>query len=250
MMRRAGEYVLLWIGRIVPDGAVKELLWLALLRVRPRACVPKELLIGRGDFALQVGTPNTWTVDRLRRIVGPTGRVVIIEAEPGNAERLTRYARSKAMTNVHVIPKAAWNRKGVHQLLVAPRSGDHRLEMPSVVHDNDLLRPDYYDGTQEIEVDTVDGMLADLGPTQVTFAEIAVNGAEPQVLEGMEETLRRTRRLMVKAHARDKESGRPVNVPIAAFLKDRGFHTRTTKPTPSPAEAWGMREGDVFAWRD
>jgi FkbM family methyltransferase len=249
-MRRAGEHVLLWIGRIIPDGAVRHWVWLTLLRVRPRACVPKELLIGRGDCALQVGTPNTWTVDRLHRIVGPTGRIVIIEAEPRNAERLSRYARSKGLTNVHVIPKAAWNRKGVHQLLVAPRSGDHRMEMPAIVHDNDLLREDYYEGAREIEVDTVDSMLASVGATDVRFAEIAVNGAEPQVLEGMEETLRRTHRLFVKGHARDRESGQPINVPIASFLERHGFQTRTTKPTPSPAEAWGNREGDVFAWKD
>jgi FkbM family methyltransferase len=249
-VRRAGERALLLAGRVIPDGPVMRWVWMTLLRVRPYACVPKELVIGRGDTALQVGTPNTWTVDRLSRIVGRTGTVVIVEAEPGNAERLTRYARGRGMGNVHVVPKAAWNEKGVHRLLVAPRSGDHRLEMPAIVHDNDLLAPEYYEGTQEIEVDTVDGILDDLGISEVRFAEVAVNGAEPEVLEGMERTLGRTHRLMVKAHARDKETGRPINIRVARFLGERGFQTRITKPTPSPAEAWGRREGDVFAWRD
>src|SRR5262249_30349348 len=160
---------------------------------------------------------------------GPSGTVVIIEAEPANAERLTRYVRSKGMTNVHVVPKAAWNEKGVHRLLVAPRSGDHRLEMPAIVHDNDLLAPDYYEDTQGMGVDTVDGTPEELGAPEVRFAEAAVNGAEPQVLEGMERTLQRAHRLMVKAHARDKETGRPINIGVARFLADRGFQTRITK---------------------
>ena len=79
---------------------------------------------------------------------------------------------------------------------------------------------------------------------------ITVNGAELDVLSGMPASLRAVRRLYVKAHARHKDTGEPLNKEVAALLEAAGFETHVTLPSRSVAqEVWGQREGDVYAWR-
>jgi FkbM family methyltransferase len=208
--------------------------------------VPKELLAGRGDCVVQVGTPKSETIRRLHKIVGKEGVVVVIEPEAANVDRQRAYIRAHSLRNVVLVPKAAWNERGIRTLLVADRAGDHRLDVDTVVHDNDF-RP--YQSSVEVEVDTLDNILDDLGISEVAFVEVAVNGVEMQVLEGMRHALTRTGRLFVKGHALAKGTGEPINTDIELLLRSRGFKTKITKPTPSPAKDWGIRQGDVFAWR-
>jgi hypothetical protein len=82
----------------------------------------------------------------------------------------------------------------------------------------------------------------------VDYIEIAVNGAGYQVLQGMGNLIECTDRLLVKGHAREKDSGHAINRQIALYLSNHGFQTLLTKRTPS-FSAWGDREGDVYAWK-
>ncbi len=234
------------VGSLVPDGKPRERLWRALLRWRPT--VPKELMAGRGDFIVQVGTPFPETITRLSRMVGPLGKVVVIEPAPANLERLSACIENRGLANVEIVAKAAWNQTGNRTLLLAPRAADHRLELDSIAHDNDLLE-DGYPSKSVVEVDTVDNILAPWTPRRIDFVEIAVNGAELQVLAGMERSLAETRRLFVKGHARDTETSVPIHRAIAEHLRKRGFRTLTTRESASVAEEWGPRQGDVYAWR-
>jgi FkbM family methyltransferase len=243
--RRFAFALLRGVARTIPPG-LSERLWLAVLSVRP--AVPKELLARRGDSVVQVGTPKPETIRRLQRIVGREGKVVVIEPEPATVQRQADYLRSQSLANVVLVPKAAWNERATRTLLIADRPGDHRLDMDAIVHDNDLVAGGYR-GRTEVEADTLDNILDEAGVEQAAFVEIAVNGAELQVLEGMERSLGRTWRLFVKGHARSAESGEPINARIEEILRARGFRTKRTRPTRSRAESWGPREGDVFAWR-
>jgi FkbM family methyltransferase len=233
------------IGRLVPNR-LRGRLWMAILALRP--AIPKELLARRGDCVVQVGTPKSETIRRLHEIVGDGGKVVVIEPEPANVERQLAYVGARALRSVIVVPKAAWNARGTHTLLIADRAGDHRLDIDTVMHDNDQVQGEYRSRT-EVEVDTVDNILDELGIREVAFVEIAVNGAEVQVLQGMQRTLDRTDRLFVKGHARARATGKPINADIEGILRAAGFNTMITRPTRSLAEDWGAREGDVFAWK-
>ena len=108
-----------------------------------------------------------------------------------------------------------------------------------------------------IDVDTVDNILAELGFDRVDYAEITVNGAELQVLEGMQKTLANTKRVFVSGYARTI-SGKPMNRRTEAMLRALGLRTKiTTRAEPTQAgfdtravEHWGRQEGHVFAWRE
>lgn len=220
-----------------------------ILRFRPN--IPRELMLNFGDCVVQVGTPSTSTLHRLVASVGRLGRVFIIEPAPGNVRRLREYVRRFGWNNVTIIPKAAWDRPGRHRLLVASRDDDHRLENDQVTHDNDLREQRERGGYEEeyVEVDTVANMLADAQVKRIDYIEIAVNGAEKNVLDGMGELLGKTERLFVKGHPRDRETGQAACYRLSEFLQQSGFATQITKPSGAVDPSWGHREGDVYAWK-
>ena len=232
------------LNGILGEGQSKHALRRFILRHRPY--IPRELLINPGDCVVQVGTPNKQTVERISKAVGSSGRVVVIE--PMNSGPFLTHIRTHALGNVDIIQKAAWSEAGSRELLVSDIPGDHRLANESVLHDNDF-RGDGYTSTTRVAVDTIDNIMRATDIHAIDFIEIAVNGAEHHVLKGMSTIILETNRLFLKGHARDRESGDPINVAIAKDLRSKGFETHVTLPTPSVAKDWGDREGDVYAFR-
>jgi FkbM family methyltransferase len=247
-MKSLARALLRVLNRITFDQRLKT--WLRLAVLRARSFIPLELLVDPGDWIVQVGTPSVATIDRLSRLVGNAGRAIVIEPEPANVERLRTHIGERSLANVILVPKGVWKRRARHTLLIAPRPADHRLELDAIVHDNDL-RAGGYVGSRVIDVDTLDNILDDLGVScELGLVKITINGAEADALEGAPKTLDRTRRLWVKAHARRRDTGQPLSREIVARLEGHQFRTVVTKPTRSVAEAWGAREGDVFAWKE
>ena len=106
-------------------------------------------------------------------------------------------------------------------------------------------------GAEEIDVDTVDNILDDLQCPHVDFVEIMVNGAELEVLKGMDRILQDCLRLRIKGHAKEQTSGEDIGARIVALLKSNGLRTTRARPTAPRSEAtsWGARAGDVYAAR-
>jgi hypothetical protein len=63
----------------------------------------------------------------------------------------------------------------------------------------------------DMEVDTIDNIMDDLHVRHLEFIEIAVNGAEMYILQGMEQMLPATQRVYVKGHATSKD--KKANLP-------------------------------------
>jgi hypothetical protein len=97
----------------------------------------------------------------------------------------------------------------------------------------------------EIEVDTLDRLLAANGIGHCHFIKITVMGAEMQVLRGMQQLLDTTPRLWVKAHAMFE--GKPANVAISNLLQQHGYRTVVTRGNEGPDGR--LRPGDVYAAR-
>ena len=215
--------------------------------------VPREMMIGSGDTVVQIGTPQTETVRRIAKAIGPNGRAVVVEADETNVNRLRSWIDSNAIKNVRLIHQAAADRKGVLTFLVSKKwSGNHRLADDSIVNDNDQLEVDATGSEylrKEVPADTVDGICAANDIDHIDYIEIAINGAELAVLKTMPEILKKTKRLFVKGHSRERETGMPICHAIKALLDGQGFKTRITRPSRAGTADWGKREGDVYAWR-
>ncbi len=234
--------------RFLPESRVKEAIKLAMLRVQNH--VPWRLQVASGQTAIQVGTPNPRTMNRYSKSVGPRGRVLIVEAEPDNVERLRRALPGLPHPNVTIVAKGAWSAPGRLRLVLSPHKADHKFPVPGIAHDNDHRPENTYERSVEVEVDTLDNIVRAAGLEHVDFVSVTVNGAEIEVLKGCEEILkRRPLKLFVKAHARQAD-GTPINEAVMAMLRARGFTVCRTagEPAVGTSPDWRVREGDVYAF--
>lgn len=212
--------------------------------------IPREVLIRSGDSAVMVGSPNARRVSQFATLAGRAGDVLFIEPEPTNYETIQEAAEPHS--NVRVDNRGAWSGTGTRELLLADDSNpaDHKVPVEDIEHDNDYREENYIDSI-EIDVLPLDDILAEYDITP-NYVEIMVNGGELEVLQGATETLEQTNlKLLVKGHARDENTGKPINRDIAEYLREYGFKTRIGASTSAAADTddWEKRAGDVYAWK-
>lgn len=133
-------------------------------------------LVKPGMTAVDVGANIGVYTLFLRKLVGPTGRVVAIEAETRNFSRLLHAVNSQ--NNIETIHAAA-----------AERSGKLRLFM------SDKLNVDHHtyddgEGRHSVEIDAVALDLLIPPGAPVHFIKMDIQGAELSALKGAERILR------------------------------------------------------------
>lgn len=220
--------------------------------VRARGTLPKTLRVRRGEVALLVGTPNPSTMVRFSNAVGPSGLVVIVEPAPENIRRLEEAYDRLPWTNVQLVPCAAWSELDHVTFSLAAHSGDHKIDVDGVEHDNDYRPENTYEETITVQAQPLDNIVEQQELDRVDYVEIMVNGAELEVLRGATSLLRKHRpiRLLVKGHARTEE-GKPLNEDICEFLDQFGITTIITEggdPAVGTNPEWNVRDGDVWAY--
>lgn len=239
------------ISRLLGSGRLRRETWKLFLKTRP--LIPREFLIEPGNVVVAVGVPYLGTIRRFSKAAGADGRVIVIEADENNRTRLESAIRAEGMGNVSVIGKAAWSKPGTCRFLIAKRDEDHRLENADIVIDNDLREAQESGSYRDhviVETSTIDIMMSEAGVDRIDYIEITVNGAEFEVIKGMENILPRTAVIFAKGHVRDQATGEPINKQISEYLTGKGFFPAITKPSASVVKEWGHRQGDVYAWRD
>lgn len=199
-------------------SALERLLELLPYLEKEMLALPR--LVSRGDVCVDVGAAGGTYSLALSALVGRRGRVYAFEPRP-RSHRLLRSLLP--LPNLQIHPYALGEAPGSQTMLV-PRRKHVPFSTRSFLR-RDLESPmrDYYpefDDWREIEVRTVtlDGFLEAQGVGRLDLLKCDVEGAEPWVLRGAEQTIRRHR---------------PV---VICEVEDRHL----TK--------YGFGPGDVFGW--
>lgn len=126
----------------------------------------------------------------LASVVGPSGRVVVVEPEPENASALRAYITRQRIGNMTVIERAVWyERRRMAFTVRSDRPGWHRLA-ETVDAESEAAY-----GTQcqriTVEADTIDHLVDELRIPEVAFINITINGSEHEALRGMPRLLER-----------------------------------------------------------
>ncbi len=136
-------------------------------------------LVQPGSTVVDVGANIGFFTRRFARWVGPNGRVIALEPETQNFERLMLALSKHGLADrVDAMLAAAGEVDGAARLRVNPHHpGDHRVELPGSAEGRDIAMV------------RLDDVLAARGWPPVSLVKIDVQGAEERVLLGAERTL-------------------------------------------------------------
>lgn len=156
--------------------------------------------VPRGGVAVDVGANlGEWSVP-LAQAVGPAGRVIAIEPNPGIADALAATLRINNLPQASVLRVAASDHDGDGRLRIDPaNTGVSRLSESGA-------------GVTLRRLDTIVG---DAALPRLDLVKIDVEGHERAVLAGAAETLRRWRPVLVFESGHERPEDR---VTIAALL--------------------------------
>jgi len=193
--------------------------WGELYRQYVIGTYEKKYKFKEGDIVVDAGTHIGVFTVKSSRAVGSEGKVIAIEPEPNNLSFLQRNIEANGLKNVVVVPRGLWGQKGRLKLYLSECLARHSFWAQWAGSDESM----------EIEVDTLDDILRELGIKRVDFIKMNIEGAEVEALKGMEETLNNDVKLAIAAH--HSVNGKPTYETIQWQLKQKGFEIYTTKET-------------------
>jgi len=241
-LRRILARVIVTLWRLVPEGPARNALRRLLYRIR--LGIPRELLINDGDTVVQVGM---WRLRSLRRAatsIGPRGRLLLIEASSEHAERAREFFAAQGLHNCTVVNAAGWHESGTLELHLAKEPSGFQVEGVRADMPHEPTGE-----TRQVPAVRLDDVTREHGIDGVDYLEVTVNGAELQVLQGGEDVLKRTRRVLAAGMMRDPDTHEPLNRRVAEYLSSRGFRTTITRRGRVADQQWGHIDGHVYASR-
>lgn len=143
-------------------------------------------LLAPGAVVFDVGAHVGYHTLRFAALVGRGGRVFAFEPHPGNFRLLRRNVERRALGQVTLIPQAVSVAPGRQSLHETPLSMGHSL-LPLKEHT----------GRVEVTRASLDHFAREQGIERADLIKIDVEGAEPEVLEGMRGLAGRSPRLVV-----------------------------------------------------
>jgi FkbM family methyltransferase len=155
------------------------------------------------------------------RLVGQHGMVYAFEPVPSNAAYVRRNAQANRLAQVQVIEKAVSNVSSTGELNLAKYSGGAALALANVDAPPDA------DGTIQVDIVTVDDLVEHQGLKPPDVVKIDVEGAELEVLEGMEATMKRHRPVIIVEF--DAAEAAPLQRKQTAgeqWLRSRGYRVQ------------------------
>ena len=155
----------------------------------------------------------------LARAVGPDGRVIVFEPNPASRRKIADNVAQNRFANVVVRPVALGERPEAKTL----RFREHELGK-AFLDDvrGEEARARGLHGV-DVRVETLDDEVGRLGVSP-GFVKIDVEGAELDVLEGAEETIRAVKpALFVELHGSTPELKRENARRVVAHLEQRGY---------------------------
>lgn len=234
-----------------PEGKLKH--WMRTASLSIWSALPRRAFVNEGDCVIQVGTPDPEMVRYTMSIVGPKGRVLVMEPVEENFRRICADETIANAENVTIVQRAAWSRREELSFTVSKSKFDGKIAVDDVVHDNDYVEDNYVD-SQTVQADTLDNIFEEFDIDHADYVEMHINGAELEALKGMKSSIARVSRIHLKGHAIMSDTGDPINKPIAEHLRQCGFKTKIAARSKARTEAaeaadWSWRAGDVYGAR-
>jgi FkbM family methyltransferase len=149
-----------------------------------------------GDTVIDVGAGVGEEAVVFSHLVGPTGRVIAIEAHPGTFRCLEETIRRSGLTNVTAL-----------QVAVGASEGTVRMSASDNYLINSIIADAGRTDTVDVPLTTLDKLGEQLGLDRVKLIKMNIEGAETDALRGMGALAQRIENAIISCHD---------------FLSDRG----------------------------
>jgi len=179
-----------------------------------------------GDFIIDIGAATGMDALFFSRHVGHNGQVIAIEAEPLNANALRKTCELNNLSNTTVIEAAVMGTAGYVQLNCSDDLLCHSIDPMNSSSGRKVT----------VTAATLDEILEGFHPDRsIDFLKMNIEGAEIDAILGMEQTIRRTRNLVIACHDFLKPNLPPVIKPaVKTFLTNHGFSVSERPDDPKP----------------
>src|SRR5918995_324176 len=167
---------------------------------------PKE-----GDIVVDIGAHmGRYTIIGAKR-VGAQGKVVAIEAHPGNFEMLNRNIKLNQLTNVIPLNYAVYSKETKIKLYLPDEESGYTMHHSIM---SNYVFTKYKDKTEdkfvEVNANTLDYFLQLEGITDVNWIKIDVEGAEFEVLKGAHNVLSNSKNISLLIEVHGKNTYEPI----------------------------------------
>jgi FkbM family methyltransferase len=180
-----------------------------------------------GDTIVDVGAGDGLDSMVFSKAVGPSGKVLAIEAHPATFVLLEQTCRLNDLANVVASQYAVMNEPGTVSIA---EEGSHRDFYSVVGRTRQSAR------AHEVPATTLDALIREHGLARVDFLKMNIEGAERYALPGAVEALERTRHVCIACHD-FIANGTPelaTKAFVVEFLEDQGFEVVLRDEHPLP----------------
>jgi len=172
----------------------------------------------RGDVVVDAGARVGVFAAKISAAVGNEGRIIAIEPEPRSFSCLQKNIKANSLNNVIPIQKMLWSQAELRKLYISGNSASHSAYCDA-----------FYSSTGEsinVEADTLDNILEELGIESVDFIKMDIEGAEIEALKGMQKSLELDLQLAISAYHPVGDT--LTHAAIIPQLEQLGFKTTYT----------------------
>jgi FkbM family methyltransferase len=194
--------------------------------------IPKQ-----GDIVVDVGAHiGPYTIIGSKR-VGPNGKVVSIEAHPGNFDVLNRNIQLNKLSNVIALNYAVYSEEKMIKLYLPGRK-EEAQESSSYTKYNTIMSDRAAKGDEkfvEVKANTLDYLLLSNKIRQegINWIKIDVEGAEYEVLKGAKGILSKCKDITLLIEIHNLSAGNILYEPIQEFLSLYNFIIEFEKASES-----------------
>lgn len=233
----------LWFRCDLRDRIMREVCFTG--RYEPQETALLQWLLRPGMTFVDVGANWGYFSLAAAHMVGPTGRVISVEADPRACRTLRANLARNALDGVAVLEMAASDRAGAMNLQEyeadASDSGSYGVAATTTVVEGGR--------TFTVAARALDDALDDAGVDKVDVLKMDIEGGEARALAGLRRRLteRRIDRILLEVHPHHlRDQGSSVES-VAGELRARGFDVCTIDHSPSAARRVAAGRLDVRA---
>jgi FkbM family methyltransferase len=184
---RGGAWIHHYRGAKIPHASLGRAAPPGVLTAEARALFLHEYTPRPGDVVFDVGAGIGAEALLFSRLVGPSGRVISLEAHPRTYKRLVDLCNANRLDNVIPLQVAASDNDGT----VVISDLEHHVQ-------NTLL--DQPDDGIEVPSRRIDTLAAELAISRIDLLKMNIEGAERLAIQGIGTLLEQTRHVCISCH--------------------------------------------------